>query len=188
LRSRACPTANDATRDPPSALSLGSWRGSFSCLLRFLFCSSTRTARLFLFALSFVCINSVYQIIPTIPIEVRVARSGVYRVALQPAGGAGVIRAGAHMVQPRLRHPLIPIRPVPSELSSAHISLYLAFVISRLSSFLHRNFCCSRFHYYRHIIGGAPYSVCTAADCLYLTVLQVQTNQTPPAVRQVCHA
>ena len=28
---------------------------------------------------------------------------------------AGVIRAGAHMVQPRLRHPLIPIRPVPSE-------------------------------------------------------------------------
>jgi hypothetical protein len=55
------------------------------------------------------------RIIPTIPIQVRVARSGVYRVALQPAGGAGVIRAGAHMVEADFRYPLVPIRPVPSE-------------------------------------------------------------------------
>ncbi|GIV12342.1 MAG: hypothetical protein KatS3mg021_0624 [Fimbriimonadales bacterium] len=60
-------------------------------------------------------IFSAYRVIPAIPIQVRVARSGVDWVALQPAGGAGVIRAGAHMVQPYLRDPLIPIRPVPSK-------------------------------------------------------------------------
>jgi hypothetical protein len=51
-----------------------------------------------LFALSFVCINSVYQIIPAIPIQVRIAAGGVYRVALQPAGGAGVVLARALML------------------------------------------------------------------------------------------
>ena len=37
-------------------------------------------------------------VIPAIPIQVQVATGGVYRVALQPAGGAGVVFAGADVV------------------------------------------------------------------------------------------
>jgi hypothetical protein len=36
-------------------------------------------------------------------------------VALQPAGGAGVVLAGAHMVQPHERDIFVPIRPVPQK-------------------------------------------------------------------------
>jgi len=62
-------------------------------------------------------ISTVDRVIPTVPIEVRVATGGVYRVALEPAGGAGVIRTSADMVETRVRKavPLIAIRPVPSE-------------------------------------------------------------------------
>ena len=58
---------------------------------------------------------SANRIILAIPIEVRVATGGVYRVALQPSGGAGVVLAGAHMIEADFRNPLIPIRPVPNE-------------------------------------------------------------------------
>ncbi len=62
-----------------------------------------------------VWVNGIDGIIARIHIHIRVAGGSVYRVALQPAGGAGVVLASAHMVQPCLRHPLVPIRPVPSE-------------------------------------------------------------------------
>ena len=42
-------------------------------------------------------------VIACIPVQVRVARGGVYRVALEPAGGAGVIRTSADMVETRVR-------------------------------------------------------------------------------------
>ena len=57
----------------------------------------------------------VDRVVPTIPIEVRVARSGVYRVALQPSCGARVVGACAHIIEADFRNPLVPIRPVPSE-------------------------------------------------------------------------
>jgi hypothetical protein len=34
---------------------------------------------------------------------------------LEPAGGAGVIRTSADMVEADFRYPLVPIRAVPSE-------------------------------------------------------------------------
>ena len=56
-------------------------------------------------------------VIACIPVQVRVARGGVYRVALEPAGGAGVIRTSADMVEPRVCKavPLVAIRCVPSK-------------------------------------------------------------------------
>ena len=54
-------------------------------------------------------------VIPAIPIQVQVATGGVYRVALQPAGGAGVVFAGADMVQTGGGRLLISIGGVPAE-------------------------------------------------------------------------
>ena len=90
-----------------------SWRDFLRRLPCFISCLLSLRG-LFL-GLLLAVIPVIDRIIPTIPIQVRVARSGVYRVALQPAGGAGVIRAGAHMVEADFRYPLVPIRPVPSE-------------------------------------------------------------------------
>jgi len=58
---------------------------------------------------------SANRIILAIPIEVRVATGSVYRVALQPPGGAGVVLPCTDMVQARFGNPLVPICPVPSE-------------------------------------------------------------------------
>ena len=42
-------------------------------------------------------VGVIEGVVPAIPIEVRVAQVGIYRVSLQPAGGAGVVGAGALM-------------------------------------------------------------------------------------------
>jgi hypothetical protein len=43
----------------------------------------------------------VDRVIPAVAIQVRVARSGVYRVALQPASGTGVVLPCTYVVQPQ---------------------------------------------------------------------------------------
>jgi len=57
----------------------------------------------------------VDRVVPTIPIEVRVAGGSVYRVALEPPCRARVVLPCAHMVQPCLGNPLVPVRPVPNK-------------------------------------------------------------------------
>jgi lysine/ornithine N-monooxygenase len=52
---------------------------------------------------------------PTVAIQVRVARSGVYRVALEPSCGARVVLAGADMVQHGEGDILVPLRAVPQK-------------------------------------------------------------------------
>jgi len=75
------------TRASTCGTYLGAWWDALGCLFRFICCLFLLRG-LFLISLLAV-IPVIDRIIPTIPIEVRVATGGVYRVALQPARRAG---------------------------------------------------------------------------------------------------